>query len=69
MFRLGVSWGGHESLAFPTEISWQQAGGVNAMVEFGVSPRLVRFHVGLEDVDDLWRDLDQAFERAIHAPA
>jgi cystathionine beta-lyase/cystathionine gamma-synthase len=69
MFKLGVSWGGHESLAFPIEISWQQAGGANAMVEFDVSPRLIRFHIGLEEVEDLWSDLDQALEKATNAPA
>ncbi|MBX6324192.1 MAG: aminotransferase class I/II-fold pyridoxal phosphate-dependent enzyme [Rhodospirillaceae bacterium] len=67
MFKLGVSWGGHESLAFPARISRQQAGGANAVVEFDVSPRLVRLHVGLEDVEDLWRDLEQALKRARQA--
>ncbi|AWZ05208.1 MULTISPECIES: PLP-dependent transferase [unclassified Streptomyces] len=34
----------------------------------GVSDRLLRMSVGLEDVDDLWADLDQALDRAT-APA
>ena len=29
-----------------------------------VPPGLVRLSVGLEDVEDLWRDLEQALERA-----
>ncbi|MFE0935988.1 PLP-dependent transferase, partial [Streptomyces mutabilis] len=34
----------------------------------GVSDRLLRLSVGLEDVDDLWADLDQALgERAAEA--
>jgi cystathionine beta-lyase/cystathionine gamma-synthase len=60
MFKLGVSWGGHESLAFPAEVGLQQAGGINSMRDFGVSPRLVRLHIGLEEVEDLWADLQQA---------
>jgi cystathionine beta-lyase/cystathionine gamma-synthase len=60
LFKLGVSWGGHESLAFPAEVGLQQAGGINSMRDFGVPPRLVRLHVGLEDVEDLWADLQQA---------
>ena len=28
-----------------------------------VEPGLVRMSVGIEDVDDLWRDLDQALNR------
>ena len=60
LFKLGVSWGGHESLAFPAEVGLQQAGGINSMRDFGVPSRLVRLHVGLEDVEALWADLQQA---------
>jgi cystathionine beta-lyase/cystathionine gamma-synthase len=66
LFRLGVSWGGHESLAFPTMAGLQQAGGANAPAEFGVSPRLVRLHVGLEEPADLVADLDRAIRLATH---
>jgi cystathionine beta-lyase/cystathionine gamma-synthase len=38
----------------------QQAGGINSMRDFGVPPRLVRLHIGLEDIEDLWADLQQA---------
>ena len=34
------------------------------MARFGVSPRTIRFHVGLENVEDLWDDVTQAFEKA-----
>jgi cystathionine beta-lyase/cystathionine gamma-synthase len=35
----------------------------NSFVRFGVGDRTIRFAVGLEDPDMLWRDLDQALER------
>jgi cystathionine beta-lyase/cystathionine gamma-synthase len=60
LFRLGVSWGGHESLVFPAEITHRQAGGANSARDFGVSPRTVRLHVGLEGAEDLRRDLEGA---------
>ena len=64
LFKLGVSWGGHESLAIPAALGLQQASGPNSFRDFGVSPRTVRLHIGLEEVDDLWRDLEQALRRA-----
>jgi cystathionine beta-lyase len=58
LFGLGVSFGGFESLAIPmnpaesrTATTWDPAG------------PYVRFHVGLEDPDDLITDLERAFER------
>jgi len=64
LFHLGVSWGGYESLVVPAEVSLNQAGENNAAVEFGVPPRMIRIFVGLEDPEDLWRDLEQAFNVA-----
>lgn len=64
LFRLGVSWGGHESLVFPAAVGLRQAGEHNSLVDFGVSPRLVRLHVGLEAASDLISDLDVALESA-----
>lgn len=60
LFRLGVSWGGHESLVFPAEITLRQAGGPSSARDFGVSPRTIRLHVGLETVADLLADLQRA---------
>ncbi len=60
MFKLGVSWGGHESLVVPAMAALEQQGGPNSAQAFGVPAQLVRLHVGLEDVDDLWEDLSQA---------
>ncbi len=74
LFKLGVSWGGYESLVLPAMITLQQNAGPdgaarpnpvpNSAIDFGVSPRLVRLHVGLEDVDALWTDLRDALDRA-----
>ena len=58
LFGLGYSWGGFESLVLPihpekvrTATRWQHPG-----------PTL-RFHAGLEDLDDLIADLQQGFDR------
>ena len=57
LFGIGASWGGFESLALPT----------TGFVTRTASPAkfegpLVRLHIGLEDVDDLIADLDQALK-------
>jgi len=64
LFRLGVSWGGHESLVMPAQVSINQAGERSAAVDFGVSPRTIRLFVGLEDPEELWSDLNQALASA-----
>jgi len=64
LFRLGVSWGGHESLVMPAEVSINQAGEHSAAVDFGVPPRMIRLFVGLEDPEELWSDLAGAFASA-----
>ncbi|WP_425408718.1 cystathionine beta-lyase [Hyphococcus sp.] len=56
LFGIGFSWGGFESLClhvrpeqYRTATSWSEEGAV------------LRFHAGLEDIDDLKADLDRAF--------
>jgi cystathionine beta-lyase len=56
LFGIGASWGGYESLAIPfdcaplrTATPWQPGGPT------------VRFHIGLEAVDDLIADLERGF--------
>jgi len=56
LFGIGASWGGYESLAIPfdcapirTATRWQPGGPT------------VRFHIGLEAVDDLLADLERGF--------
>ena len=53
LFKIGFSWGGAHSLCVPYQMtsirkSWQELGS------------LVRFNIGLEDADDLIRDIEQA---------
>ncbi|MGB3554091.1 MAG: aminotransferase class I/II-fold pyridoxal phosphate-dependent enzyme [Jannaschia sp.] len=63
-FRLGVSWGGFESLILPARIGLAQAGEQNSMQKFGVSPNLVRLNLGLEDAEDLWADFEAALSES-----
>jgi cystathionine beta-lyase len=56
LFGMGFSWGGYESLAIPfhphrTAVPWPNP-----------AP-CVRFHIGLENPQDLIDDLKQSFER------
>ena len=58
LFGMGYSWGGFESLVIPfncatyrTATRWEPGG------------HALRFHIGLEDLDDLKRDLDAGFAR------
>ncbi len=64
LFKLGVSWGGHESLVVPALITRGQAAGPNSALDFGVSERVVRLHVGLEGTDALWLDLTRAIDQS-----
>lgn len=59
LFGIGFSWGGYESLALScdqqikrTAVPWKAEGA------------LLRLSIGLEDVDDLWADLEQALAGA-----
>lgn len=55
LFRLGVSWGGFESLILPARVGLAQKGEENSMQRFGVPRNLVRVSLGLEDPEDLGR--------------
>ena len=56
-FGLGYSWGGFESLVAPAYIDNARS------VRPWTGGPLVRFHIGLEDPDDLIRDLEAGFTR------
>jgi len=58
LFGMGASWGGYESLALPFDATK----GRSATVWQPEGPT-VRFHIGLEDVEDLKADLDAGFAR------
>jgi cystathionine beta-lyase/cystathionine gamma-synthase len=64
LFRIGVSWGGHESLVVPALATLRQTPENNALAYFSVSARLIRLHIGLEDPAALWADLEQALKNA-----
>jgi cystathionine beta-lyase len=55
LFGIGASWGGYESLAVPTTGNITRTAGSGQF-----AGPLVRLHIGLEDVDDLIADLEQA---------
>lgn len=63
-FKLGVSWGGHESLVVPALVTRVQAAGPNSAIDFDVPERMIRLHIGLEGTEALWSDLARAFEIA-----
>ena len=64
LFRIGVSWGGFESLVYPALMSHLAGGPDSAARAFDVPHTLVRLHVGLEDAADLERDLAHALDVA-----
>jgi cystathionine beta-lyase/cystathionine gamma-synthase len=64
-FRLGVSWGGFESLVLPSKVSLAQKGEQNSLQRFGAPASIVRVSLGLEDAEDLWRDFVAALDASI----
>jgi cystathionine beta-lyase/cystathionine gamma-synthase len=65
LFKLGVSWGGHESLVVPAAVVHaQKASGPNSVIDFGVGERVIRLHVGLEGTEALWSDITTAMDVA-----
>ena len=48
----------------PAEVVRKQAAGPNSAIDFGIDPRCVRLHVGLEGADVLWSDLAGAIDFA-----
>ncbi len=57
IYGMGASWGGFESLVLPTHPDH-----LRTAAPWKSGPCL-RFHAGLEDIDDLIADLDHGFER------
>lgn len=64
LFKLGVSWGGHESLIVPGEVVLEQKAQPNSAHTFGIDARSVRLHIGLEGTEALWSDLEAAMAAA-----
>ena len=69
LFRHAPSLGGVDSLAcLPAHTSHIQLG-EEGRRRAGIPEGLVRLSVGIEDVEDLWMDLEQALARAVPLPA
>ena len=60
VFQIGVSWGGHESLIYVPAISYLKEYAPEQFKSLGISLGDVRLSIGLEDPDDLVRDLEAA---------
>jgi len=58
LFGIGASWGGYESLMIPSYPDRYRTA-----TEWTVQGPVLRVHAGLEDLDDLLRDLDAGFAR------
>jgi cystathionine beta-lyase len=64
LFGIGASWGGYESLVFPSDIA-----GARSATTWNEPGPTLRFHAGLEDPVDLIADLEAGFERMAAATA
>jgi cystathionine beta-lyase len=60
LFKLGFSWGGPLSLVVPYDLASMRSAALGTWTQPGV---LVRFSVGLEALEDLRADLEQALDR------
>ncbi|MGO4571099.1 cystathionine beta-lyase [Microvirga sp. 2TAF3] len=58
LFGMGYSWGGFESLVIPFDCATYRTA-----TKWAPGGHALRFHIGLEDLDDLKRDLDSGFAR------
>jgi cysteine-S-conjugate beta-lyase len=56
LFGIGASWGGYESLVIPFDCT-----DVRTATRWAPGGPTVRFHIGLEDTDDLIGDLERGF--------
>jgi cystathionine beta-lyase len=54
LFGIGASWGGYESLVLPTTGTISRSAGTGVF-----EGEMARFHIGLENIEDLIADLDQ----------
>ena len=61
-FRIGVSWGGHESLIYALAISYIKEMKEEQFAATGLTYGDMRISVGLDPVSDLIKDLEQALD-------
>jgi len=57
LFGIGASWGGYESLAIPFDCA-----AIRTATKWAPGGPTVRFHIGLESVEDLCADLERGFK-------
>lgn len=62
LFGIGSSWGGYESLVTTPNIA-----PLRTATKWNAAGQTIRFHIGLEDTDDLIADVDQAFAKMAQA--
>ncbi|MFP6749026.1 MAG: cystathionine beta-lyase [Alphaproteobacteria bacterium] len=58
LYGMGASWGGYESLILPTDPN-----AMRSITPWPYEGQCMRFHIGLEDPDDLIADLSAGFKR------
>lgn len=58
LFGIGASWGGYESLVLPANVK-----GARSATDWSDHGQFIRFHIGLEDVNDLLADLEQGLNK------
>ncbi|MGB3430574.1 cystathionine beta-lyase [Achromobacter sp.] len=63
LFGIGASWGGFESLVIPVRLS-----AARSLPDSTPRGTMLRLHVGLEDIDDLIADLEQALSTLSSRP-
>ncbi len=63
IFKIGVSWGGHESLVYAPAISYLKELPPEQFARLGIALGDIRLSVGLEGEEDLVRDLEQGLTR------
>ncbi|MDW9418387.1 PLP-dependent transferase [Sinorhizobium meliloti] len=64
IIRIGVSWGGPESLVVPAKAALSISPETNVFARFGVSDRTIRLNVGLHRAGELIADLGRALAAA-----
>ncbi len=60
---MGPSLGGVESLIGQPAVMTYYDLGTKGREEIGIKDTLVRYSCGVEDVEDIWADLEQALDR------
>ncbi|EIE6438164.1 cystathionine beta-lyase [Salmonella enterica] len=58
LFGIGASWGGFESLVLPANVK-----GARSATDWNQHGQFIRFHIGLEDINDLLADLTQGLNK------